>query len=420
MAGLTSRRWLTKAAALSGCAPRGAVQLRAVGGGARLRGRRVAGVERRCVRLVHTAAGAAAGGEGEDRDKPMAFWLFACSGMVFGIVMVGGITRLTESGLSIVDWRPVTGMIPPLTDEEWGAEFAKYRSSPEYQQNPDLDLSGFKQIFFWEWFHRALGRTVGMVYFFPLVYFVAKGRVRRHGLGKRLAFLGSLGGLQGLMGWLMVKSGLDHDTFKDNSKATVSPYRLAAHLGLAFLLFVGLGTTGVHLWRGTLRKKVTDPALRSMKPFIHASLGCVFLTAMTGAAVAGLDAGWIYCEFPYMGEGIVPPSSELFLEKCAPFWPRNLYENPVFAQFAHRCMAMSTLALIAALSIKARNPAVAAALANTPAGRALLAVQILTVWQVSLGISTLVNETPIPLAVLHQASSLALLGSLTTLQVLLI
>eukprot|EP01064_Diplonema_japonicum_P009488 TRINITY_DN16986_c0_g1_i1.p1 TRINITY_DN16986_c0_g1~~TRINITY_DN16986_c0_g1_i1.p1 ORF type:complete len:412 (+),score=50.22 TRINITY_DN16986_c0_g1_i1:65-1300(+) len=353
-----------------------------------------------------------------DPDKPMAYWLFTCAGMVFGIVVVGGITRLTESGLSIVEWRPVTGMVPPLTEEEWAAEFEKYRGSPEFAQNPHCTLSDFKSIFFWEWFHRALGRTVGMVYFLPLVYFASRGRVSQHNLTKRLAILGSLGGLQGLIGWLMVKSGLQHNNFKDNSKATVSPYRLALHLGTAFILTLGLTTTGVHLYRGTLRAR-TRPVFKPMKKFVHGTMGWVFATAMTGAAVAGLDAGWIYCEFPKMGKGYVPPADELFLEKFGSAWPRNLYENPVFAQFTHRCMAMSSLLAVGLLSYKARNPVIAAALVGTPAGRALTLVQALTVWQVSLGIVTLMNETPIPLAVLHQASSLMLLTSLSVFQVLL-
>eukprot|EP01060_Flectonema_neradi_P008870 TRINITY_DN16335_c0_g1_i2.p1 TRINITY_DN16335_c0_g1~~TRINITY_DN16335_c0_g1_i2.p1 ORF type:complete len:409 (+),score=30.83 TRINITY_DN16335_c0_g1_i2:49-1275(+) len=351
-------------------------------------------------------------------DKAMSYWLWTCSGLVFGIVMVGGITRLTESGLSIVEWRPITGTIPPLTDSDWEAEFEKYKTSPEFQQNSQMSLSTFKSIFFWEWFHRFLGRTVGAVYLLPLVYF-ARTRVMSPRLKKRLLFFGFLGGLQGAIGWLMVKSGLEHKRFEDGSKATVSPYRLALHLGTAFVLAMGLHTTALRVRAGNLHLKM-NPSFRPLMPYLHSTIGWVFCTAMTGAAVAGLDAGWIYCEFPYMGNSIVPPSQELFLEKCSSFPPRNLFENPTFAQFTHRCMAMSSLGMVALLSFKARNPSVLRALAATPAGKALLLVQVLTVTQVSLGITTLVNETPIPLAVAHQATSLMLLMSLVTFQVLLI
>ena len=352
-------------------------------------------------------------------DKGMSYWLFTVAGMVFAIVIVGGVTRLTESGLSISYWKPVTGMIPPLTDEQWEKEFEIYKATPEYAQNPTMDLAHFKSIFFWEWFHRALGRTVGMVYFFPLCYFLAKKRPQRLGINKRLAFFGSLGALQGAIGWLMVKSGLQHKNFEDGSKATVSPYRLALHLGTAFILFLGLTSTAVHLHRGTIRKKVS-PALKPLRPYVHGALGWVFATAMTGAAVAGLDAGWIYCEFPKMGNGYVPPAQELFLEKCG-FWPRNLYENPVFAQFAHRCMAMGSIVAVGALTAKAAyTPAIHAALVHSPAGKAIVVAQVLILCQVTLGIYTLINETPINLAVLHQGGSLAVLTSLIGVQVLLL
>eukprot|EP01061_Rhynchopus_euleeides_P034551 TRINITY_DN58394_c0_g1_i1.p1 TRINITY_DN58394_c0_g1~~TRINITY_DN58394_c0_g1_i1.p1 ORF type:complete len:367 (+),score=129.04 TRINITY_DN58394_c0_g1_i1:83-1102(+) len=339
--------------------------------------------------------------------------------MVFAIVVVGGITRLTESGLSIAYWRPFTGMIPPITEAEWEEEFRIYKATPEFAQNSEMDMARFKSIFFWEWFHRALGRSVGIVYTLPLCYYLARRRPQQLGITKRLAFFGTLGGLQGAIGWLMVKSGLEHHRFEDGSKATVSPYRLAIHLGTAFVLFLGLTSTAIHLRRGTIAAKLS-PVYKPVMPYVHGSLGVVYLTAMTGAAVAGLDAGWIYCEFPKMGNGYIPPSQELFLEKCASFWPRNLYENPVFAQFTHRCMAMTSLAAVALLSVKARNPAIAAALLRSPAGKALLAVQVLTLWQVSLGIYTLCNNTPINLAVMHQASSLMVLTSLICFQVLLL
>eukprot|EP00754_Rhynchopus_humris_P011060 Rhum_TRINITY_DN14203_c1_g1::Rhum_TRINITY_DN14203_c1_g1_i1::g.73482::m.73482/K02259/COX15; cytochrome c oxidase assembly protein subunit 15 len=351
--------------------------------------------------------------------RRMSAWLFVTAGMVFLIVIVGGITRLTESGLSIAQWKPVTGMIPPLNEEQWLAEFEIYKQTPEYAQSEGMGLEQFKGIFFWEWFHRALGRTVGMVYLLPLVGFVAAGTPRRLGVSKRLAFFGFLGGLQGAIGWLMVKSGLEHRNFEDGSKATVSPYRLALHLGTAFVLSLGLTSTAIRIRTGTIVRKGVRPELRPLMPYVHGTLGWVFLTAMTGAAVAGLDAGWIYNEFPYMGEGFVPPTEELFLEKCKEFWPRNLYENPVAAQFTHRVMATTSLLAVSLLSLKARSPLVHAALVGTPAGRALLAVQVLTVWQVSLGVYTLWNHTPIDLAVAHQGSSLLLLTSLVTFQVLL-
>jgi len=228
----------------------------------------------------------------------MAIWLYLCAGLVFVLVIVGGITRLTESGLSIVDWKPITGVIPPRTEKEWEVEFQKYQASPEFQQlNPNMKINEFKNIYWMEWFHRFLGRAIGIVFGIPFLYFMAKGWVDKS-LRNKLAVLFILGGLQGAIGWWMVKSGLQ----EGQDRPRVSPVRLATHLGSAFIIYVGLLWTALTLHTPlkviseSISKNTTRSFPSAVKHCAHTAAGLTFLTAMSGAIVAGLDAGLLYPE----------------------------------------------------------------------------------------------------------------------------
>lgn len=329
-------------------------------------------------------------------------WLMMMSGSVALLVSVGGITRLTHSGLSIVEWKPVTGMLPPLTTGQWEEEFDKYKAFPEFQLvNKDMTVEEFKSIYFWEWFHRVLGRLVGLGFAGGMLYH------RKHLSGRLLAAcsLLLLGiGAQGALGWYMVKSGLEHATLEYEPR--VAATRLTAHLGTAFLLFSGM------LWTG-LGQLVKAPAVPLSEPALQLSSSAlrwskvvsamVFCTAMSGALVAGIRAGHTYNTFPLMGGKLVP-DGYLGLEPAH----RNFVENDACVQFNHRLLAVSTYAAIVALSTKLlRHRSLLSKRAHI-ANIHLLAFGSL---QVALGISTLLLFVPIPLAATHQAGSLAVLGS---------
>lgn len=320
--------------------------------------------------------------------KPLSVWLFACAGMVALMMIVGAITRLTESGLSMVEWRPLIGALPPLNEAEWLRVFDLYQQSPQYQKvHFWMEMSDFKRIFFWEWFHRLLGRTVGMVYALPLIWFWVRGMIPQ---GYKLKLLGMLilGGLQGLMGWYMVQSGLV-------DIPAVSHYRLAAHLSLAMVLFVFL------LWLGLSisgARKTTDPIL-----YRHAKItfGFVCVTILWGAFTAGLDAGLVYNDsFPMMGGKLIPP--DLWFQN--PAWI-NLFANPVGVQFTHRWIAIITALVVLSLF--------AHAMKRDAASHIFHALAFVVLIQVGLGISTLLSGVVLPLAVMHQAGAITLLGLLS-------
>lgn len=359
--------------------------------------------------------------------KPVGYWLIISAGLVFGIVVLGGLTRLTESGLSITEWKPVTGSVPPLSEAEWEEEFAKYKSSPEFKLlNSNITLSEFKFIFFMEWSHRLLGRAIGLFVVLPAVYFVATKKVTPHVAG-RLGLIAGLLGLQGFIGWWMVKSGLDDKFLEDGSHPRVSQYRLATHLCAAFLLYTAMVFAGLDIIReanwiksptaaASEIMKLDNPVIRRYRKLSTGLLCFVFFTAMSGAFVAGLDAGMIYNSFPYMGETIVPPSNELFdpnYNKSNPdsswslFW-RNMLENPTTVQFNHRVLAVSTFFLITAFHLYTHRMK---SFLPRSAYRANMAVMGIVSVQVALGISTLVYVVPTPLAAAHQAGALALLTS---------
>ncbi|GES96697.1 cytochrome c oxidase assembly protein cox15 [Rhizophagus clarus] len=346
--------------------------------------------------------------------KPIVgYWLLGNAGLVFGIVVLGGLTRLTESGLSIVEWKPITGVIPPLNNARWEEEFEKYKQFPEYKVlNYNMTLPEFKYIYFMEWTHRIWGRAIGLAFIVPATYFGFRGYMSKATLNKVIGLAGLLG-FQGVLGWYMVKSGLSEESMEmPNAAPRVSHYRLAAHLGSAFLLYAGMLLTGLQVLRDakiasgtfpeTVAKALANPTINIFRRSAIGMTALVFLTSMSGALVAGLDAGLIYNEFPYMGQGIVPPKSELFSRIYAKagdisLW-RNFFDNPTTVQFDHRVLAMTTLSATIALWLYSRKlplPSQTRLAANYLLGIAGL--------QVTLGISTLIYMVPIPLASAHQA-----------------
>ncbi|KAK2782778.1 Cytochrome c oxidase assembly protein cox15 [Onygenales sp. PD_12] len=359
-------------------------------------------------------------------NKIVAYWLLGSAASVFGIVIFGGLTRLTESGLSITEWKPVTGSLPPFNAEDWESEFSKYRSSPEYQiLNPNMTLSEFKSIYYMEWIHRQWGRFVGLSFVLPAAYFVATKKVSKP-MSLRLLGIAGLIGFQGFLGWWMVKSGLKDDLFAPGSHPRVSQYRLTAHLGAAFLCYTAMLWNGLAILRS--HRLLSDPAkgsdilaaLRNPKlSFFRKSVAglalLVFTTAMTGGLVAGLDAGLIYNEFPYMGEGFAPPTSELFsahysrLADKSDLWWRNMLENPSLVQLNHRIMALTTFSSVMALFAYTRFSPAMKQLLPRAAKKGMHGVLGFTVLQASLGITTLLYLVPTHLASAHQAGSLFLL-----------
>jgi cytochrome c oxidase assembly protein subunit 15 len=316
-------------------------------------------------------------------NRAVAAWLFFCCAMIFAMVVIGGVTRLTESGLSITEWKPAAGAIPPLSEQAWQEEFAKYQQIPQYRErNSGMTLAEFKTIFWWEFVHRLWGRLIGLIYALPLLWFVLRGQVRGR-LAWRLAGIFVLGGLQGALGWYMVKSGLV-------DRVSVSQYRLTAHLGLALLIYAATLWTALDLLR-------PSPAATPLSRAAAGFSALVFLTILAGGFVAGLDAGMSYNTFPLMDGRFVP---EGYLDET-PWW-LNFFENVAAVQFNHRVLAMTTLACAIALAIAGRNAA--------PRARALaLATGAMAALQAALGISTLVLVVPIPLAATHQAGAVALL-----------
>jgi len=326
------------------------------------------------------------------RARPLALsnWLMLVALMVLAMVVVGGITRLTESGLSIVKWEPISGALPPLGDAAWQAEFAAYRNSPQYQLvNTGMSLADFKTIFFWEYVHRLLGRTIGLVFALPLAWYAWKRAIPK-GYGWKLVAILALGGLQGAIGWWMVASGLV-------DRPEVSHVRLAIHLLTALAIFSAC------LWVALdLRALARDPEARPARMPTAGiwALCALVLQLMYGAYVAGLDAGFAYNSWPKMGDEWFPAATPMM----AP-WLRNLVDNPIVVQFIHRWLAWAVAALVALL----------AAIAWQKGRRRHAAALILAVaLQISLGIATLLSGVAIPLAAAHQGMAVLLLATLLT------
>ncbi len=324
-------------------------------------------------------------------DRAIALWLFACCAMIFLMVVIGGITRLTESGLSMTEWQPVTGVLPPFGEAQWAAEFEKYKAIPQYRAiHADMTLDQFKYIFFWEYLHRLWGRLIGVAFAVPFAYFLVRGRISRR-LAPRLALLFVLGGLQGALGWYMVESGL-------SERIEVSQYRLAAHLAAAALIYAAMLWVALDLvWPD--RDCARDARQKRLRRGIGVVLAFVSLTLVAGAFVAGLRAGYIYNTFPLMGDRLVPTE----YAALSPFW-RNWFENAAAVQFDHRLLAEITVGEVAGLwlmSLRLRLGPRARAAMN-----GLFAVALL---QLALGISTLLLVVPLPLGVAHQAGAMLLL-----------
>jgi cytochrome c oxidase assembly protein subunit 15 len=326
-----------------------------------------------------------------DREKAIALWLLICCAAVFAMVVLGGVTRLTGSGLSMVKWEPVTGVLPPLSQEQWQAVFQLYQEYPEYQKkNLGMTVDEFKSIFWLEYAHRLLGRVIGLIFFVPLVFFVVTGRVARP-LIPKLVLMFVLGGLQGLLGWYMVKSGLVQDPH-------VSPYRLTAHLGLAFFIYLYMFWVALDL----LYPSAPHPqATRrtSHQTFAAGISVLAFLTALSGGFVAGTHAGFAYNSFPTMAGQWIPAG----LFAYEPLW-RNFFENVATVQFDHRVLATLLFCSILAFWWSTRRITAPKRLRR---GLNLLPAALLL--QVTLGISTLLLVVPTPLAAAHQAGALLLL-----------
>ncbi|KAJ1018570.1 hypothetical protein NDA16_004852 [Ustilago loliicola] len=422
-------------------------------------------------------------------SKPIvALHLYALAFLVYAIVVVGGLTRLTESGLSITEWNPgFKGMRLPTTTAEWESEWDKYKQTPEFTLlNSKMSLDDFKSIYMWEWGHRVLGRVIGVAFTLPAVYFVTRKWVGQGTRWKLLAIAGGIG-FQGFLGWFMVKSGLTAPEKSGTVKTVevadggegvksvptssaqtsvaaadwtprVSHFRLAMHMGTAFLVYLAMLHTGLAVQRDykaatlsgsvsgvkartqatlqQLANTLNHPLLRSHSRLTKLVAGLVFTTAMSGALVAGLDAGLVYNEFPTMGEGrIAPPMDELMDDRFAQRQDgsdkviRNLTQNPVTVQLIHRTLAITTACTVLALAFKTHRLSRAYTTAVKASGSAGAIMPVLpprvlqlanasvavVAAQVTLGITTLIYMVPIPLASAHQAGSLALLSVLVAL-----
>ena len=322
-------------------------------------------------------------------NRAVRWWLISIAALIAIMVLVGGATRLTESGLSIVEWKPVTGALPPLNQEQWTQAFDAYKTIPQYRQlNAGMNIAEFKTIFWWEWSHRLLGRVIGVAYLLPFLWFLWRGALSSE-LKRRLWLIFGLGALQGVVGWWMVASGL-------SQRVEVSHYRLATHLVLALLIFAGI------VW--TLRRLVDRPpsaVSTRLKITSVAVLALTFVQLYLGALVAGLRAGKIYNTWPDIDGGLVPSAARLFFD--TPWW-RNLFDNTLTVQFEHRMVAYAlfVLAVLHALdAVRSR--------AGTAVIRGAMWLVAAVTLQATLGILTLLNQVPTALALAHQAVAIVVL-----------
>jgi heme a synthase len=323
------------------------------------------------------------------RDRAVRWWLLAVAALIAIMVLVGGATRLTESGLSITEWKPVTGALPPLSDAQWTQAFEGYKAIPQYRElNAGMSLSEFKSIFWWEWSHRLLGRVIGIAYLLPFLWFLWRGAFSGE-LKRRLWAIFALGGLQGVVGWWMVASGL-------SERVEVSHYRLATHLVLALLIFAAI------VW--TLRRWADRPLAAAnlrLKATSVVLLVLTFVQLYLGALVAGLRAGRVYNTWPDIDGGFIPSAARLFFDQ--PWW-RNLFDNTLTVQFEHRMTAYALFALAllhAADAIRSR--------ADSAVIRGAVWLVAAITLQATLGILTLLNQVPIDLALTHQAVAIVVL-----------
>src|SRR5438034_1975701 len=319
-------------------------------------------------------------------NRAVAAWLLACCALVFAMVVVGGVTRLTHSGLSIVEWQPIVGALPPLDEAGWQETFGKYKQTPEYRLvNPGMNLEGFKGIFWWEYVHRLLGRLIGAAFLLPLLWFALRGRIAR-ALTWKFAVIFGLGALQGALGWYMVQSGLVDDP-------RVSQYRLTAHLGIAFLIYAAMLWISLDL---LFPRAHPDAASTGLRRFAIALAALIFVMALSGGLVAGIRAGLAYNTFPLMNGRVVP--REIF---AIDPWYLNFFRNLATVQFDHRLIAWLLAFLVPWFWLRVRR-------APVPR-RARLGAHLLLgalALQITLGIATLLLAVPVPLAASHQAGAL--------------
>ncbi len=334
-------------------------------------------------------AGARTDRAGSARGQ-VAGWLLLCCALVFAMVVVGGVTRLTRSGLSIVEWEPLIGAIPPLSQADWEQLFQEYQRTPEYLKvNHGMSLQEFKGIFWWEYFHRLLGRLIGLVFLLPMVWFMVRRKIEA-ALAPRLVGIFLLGGVQGFVGWWMVSSGLVDDP-------RVSHVRLSIHLGLAFLIFAGMFWTALDLLSNEVRERF-DRSLAPLASFATALCVLIFVMVLSGGLVAGTRAGYAYNTFPLMNGHLVPP--EYFM--LSPWWD-NFLHNMATVQFNHRLIAWALFLLIPVLWWRAWRAGVH--------GRLRLPLDLLMLMllaQLALGIATLLQRVPVALGASHQAGALVL------------
>ncbi|SLN40979.1 Heme A synthase [Aquimixticola soesokkakensis] len=331
-------------------------------------------------------------------DKPsgarrgIRAWLIVIFVLVMAMIAVGGLTRLTDSGLSITEWKPLSGAVPPMNAADWQAEFDAYKASPEFQiQNSDFTLSQFKSIFWWEWAHRQLGRVIGLVWALGYACFAIARKVPS-GWHKKLIWIGALGGLQGAIGWWMVSSGLEGD------RTDVASYRLATHLGLAFIILGFLAWYTFLLSRSqTQLLQARRAGDRKLFGITTGLLHLAFVQILLGALVAGIDAGRGFTDWPLMGGQILPPDPF----SITPLW-RNFFEDPGLVQFMHRCAGYLLFAFGVVVTLKGRKSAI-----RTTVGAYTLLGAVL-VLQVVLGIATVMHGAPLALGLAHQIGAVAL------------
>jgi cytochrome c oxidase assembly protein subunit 15 len=319
-------------------------------------------------------------------DRQIAYWLFFCAAVIFGMILLGGVTRLTSSGLSMVDWKPIMGVIPPMTQADWQEMFLKYQQFPEYQKiNVGMSLEDFKPIFMYEYLHRVLGRLIGVIFIVPFLFFYFSRRIKT-GLTPKLVIMLVGGGCQGLLGWYMVKSGL-----VDNPH--VSQYRLTAHLGAAVLIY------GFILWTafGLVLTARAQPV--ELQRFSIGLSALIYLMILSGGLVAGTHAGNAYSTWPLMGDSFVPAG----LYAMTPAW-LSAFEDITTIQFNHRMFAYLIVALVVAFAIRAFRFGIVGRLKV-----GIFCLIGLLGMQVTLGISTLIFYVPIPVAAAHQVGAVALL-----------
>ncbi len=328
----------------------------------------------------------------ENNRGAIQIWLKILFSLVVVMILVGGLTRLTDSGLSITEWRPITGALPPLSSENWLLEFEKYKQIPEYElQNKGMSLSEFKFIYWWEWGHRQLGRVIGLVWLIGFITFFALRKIPNGWTGS-LLFVGILGGLQGAVGWWMVSSGLT------GTMLDVASYRLATHLGLAFVILGYLTWLILLLGRS---EKILLQSRRNMDPkFVSLSTGLLhftFLQVLVGALVAGIDAGRNYVDWPLMAGGFLPPDPF----ELSPWW-RNFFEDDGLVQFMHRMIGY-TLFLFCLFAWRRSKSS-----GNSTLKFSFNVILAIAFFQMVLGIATVMYAAPWEIAIIHQFGAILL------------